>query len=96
MAVHDLDRDHAAILQNKNRGYVYYREIVPALAAFASSNGLDPTAFPSLLRMENEVVAIEPGVEIAAQPVAHVFAAPHVGELAPFVDVAIFRRLQLL
>ena len=27
-----------------------------AVAAFASSNGLDPTAFPSLLRMENELV----------------------------------------
>jgi sphinganine-1-phosphate aldolase len=27
-----------------------------ALAAYADSNGLDPTAFPSLLRMENEVV----------------------------------------
>ena len=27
-----------------------------AIAAFASSNGLDPTAFPSLLRMENELV----------------------------------------
>ena len=29
-----------------------------AVAAFASSNGLDPTAFPSLLRMENELVGI--------------------------------------
>lgn len=29
-----------------------------ALAAYADSNGLDPTAFPSLLRMENEVVGI--------------------------------------
>jgi sphinganine-1-phosphate aldolase len=27
-----------------------------AIAAFASTNGLDPTAFPSLLRMENELV----------------------------------------
>jgi sphinganine-1-phosphate aldolase len=27
-----------------------------AVAAFAGSNGLDPTAFPSLLRMENELV----------------------------------------
>ena len=27
-----------------------------ALVAFADSNGLDPTAFPSLLRMENELV----------------------------------------
>jgi glutamate/tyrosine decarboxylase-like PLP-dependent enzyme len=27
-----------------------------AIAAFASSNGLDPTAFPSLLQMENELV----------------------------------------
>ncbi len=29
-----------------------------AIAAFASSNGLDPTAFPSLLQMENELVGI--------------------------------------
>jgi glutamate/tyrosine decarboxylase-like PLP-dependent enzyme len=29
-----------------------------ALAMFAASNGLDPTAFPSLLRMENELVGI--------------------------------------
>src|SRR5690606_23996116 len=29
-----------------------------ALARFASSNGLDPTAFPSLLRMENDLVAM--------------------------------------
>ncbi|HEU4514748.1 MAG TPA: aminotransferase class V-fold PLP-dependent enzyme [Nocardioidaceae bacterium] len=27
-----------------------------AMAAFSSTNGLDPTAFPSLLRMENELV----------------------------------------
>ncbi|GGR62921.1 glutamate/tyrosine decarboxylase-like PLP-dependent enzyme [Nocardioides luteus] len=29
-----------------------------AVAAYAGSNGLDPTAFPSLLRMENEVVGM--------------------------------------
>jgi len=29
-----------------------------ALAAFSSSNGLDPTAFPSLLQMENELVGL--------------------------------------
>ena len=29
-----------------------------ALAMFASSNGLDPTAFPSLLQMENDVVTM--------------------------------------
>jgi sphinganine-1-phosphate aldolase len=29
-----------------------------ALAMFAGSNGLDPTAFPSLLRMENDLVAM--------------------------------------
>ncbi|WP_246057114.1 hypothetical protein [Nocardioides eburneiflavus] len=27
-----------------------------AVAAYAASNALDPTAFPSLLRMENELV----------------------------------------
>jgi sphinganine-1-phosphate aldolase len=29
-----------------------------ALAMYASSNGLDPTAFPSLLRMENDLVGV--------------------------------------
>ena len=29
-----------------------------ALAAFASTNGLDPTAFPSLLQMENDLVGV--------------------------------------
>jgi sphinganine-1-phosphate aldolase len=33
-----------------------------ALAMFASSNGLDPTAFPSLLRMENDLVALAGGL----------------------------------
>ena len=28
------------------------------LAAFSSTNGLDPTAFPSLLQMENDLVAV--------------------------------------
>ena len=33
-----------------------------ALAMFASSTGLDPTAFPSLLRMENDLVAMAGGL----------------------------------
>ena len=33
-----------------------------ALAMFAASNGLDPTAFPSLLRMENDLVALSGGL----------------------------------
>ena len=33
-----------------------------ALAMFAASNGLDPTAFPSLLRMENDLVALTGGL----------------------------------
>ncbi|MGO4599817.1 pyridoxal phosphate-dependent decarboxylase family protein [Terrabacter sp. 2RAF25] len=33
-----------------------------ALAAFSSTNGLDPTAFPSLLRMENDLVGIAGGL----------------------------------
>jgi len=33
-----------------------------ALAMFAASNGLDPTAFPSLLRMENDLVALAGGL----------------------------------
>jgi glutamate/tyrosine decarboxylase-like PLP-dependent enzyme len=38
-----------------------------ALAMFASSNGLDPTAFPSLQRMENDLVA-EAGALLDAPP----------------------------
>jgi sphinganine-1-phosphate aldolase len=33
-----------------------------AMAAFASSNGLDPTAFPSLLQMENELLGVAAGL----------------------------------
>lgn len=33
-----------------------------AVAAYAGSNGLDPTAFPSLLRMETEVVGMTAGL----------------------------------
>ena len=33
-----------------------------AVAAYAGSNGLDPTAFPSLLRMENELVGFALGL----------------------------------
>ncbi len=33
-----------------------------ALAMFAASNGLDPTAFPSLLKMENDLVALTGGL----------------------------------
>lgn len=33
-----------------------------ALAAFSSTNGLDPTAFPSLLQMENDLVTIAGGL----------------------------------
>jgi sphinganine-1-phosphate aldolase len=33
-----------------------------ALAMFAGSNGLDPTAFPSLLKMENDLVALAGGL----------------------------------
>ncbi|HZB66527.1 MAG TPA: aspartate aminotransferase family protein, partial [Ornithinibacter sp.] len=33
-----------------------------ALAMFASSNALDPTAFPSLQRMENDLVAMAGGL----------------------------------
>lgn len=33
-----------------------------ALASFCSTNGLDPTAFPSLLQMENDLVAIAGGL----------------------------------
>ncbi|MGH3449084.1 MAG: pyridoxal phosphate-dependent decarboxylase family protein, partial [Nocardioidaceae bacterium] len=40
-----------------------------ALAMFASANGLDPTAFPSLLTMENDLVAMA-GRLLAAPPSA--------------------------
>ena len=33
-----------------------------ALGMFAASNGLDPTAFPSLLQMENDLVALAGGL----------------------------------
>lgn len=33
-----------------------------AVAAFAATNGLDPTAFPSLLQMENDLVAFAAGL----------------------------------
>ena len=33
-----------------------------AVAAYAGSNGLDPTAFPSLLRMENDLVGFALGL----------------------------------
>ena len=33
-----------------------------AVAAYAASNALDPTAFPSLLRMENELVGFACGL----------------------------------
>ncbi|WP_340537149.1 pyridoxal phosphate-dependent decarboxylase family protein [Nocardioides sp. GXZ039] len=33
-----------------------------AVAAFSGTNGLDPTAFPSLLRMENDLVAFAAGL----------------------------------
>ncbi|MDN5746904.1 MAG: aspartate aminotransferase family protein, partial [Nocardioidaceae bacterium] len=33
-----------------------------AVAAFAGSNGLDPTAYPSLLAMENDLVAFARGL----------------------------------
>ena len=41
-----------------------------ALSMFADSNGLDPTAFPSLLAMENDVVAMAGGLVDA--PAGHV------------------------
>src|SRR6478735_12810655 len=33
-----------------------------AVAAYAGSNGLDPTAFPSLLQMENDLVGFYAGL----------------------------------
>ena len=39
-----------------------------AVAAYAASNALDPTAFPSLLRMENELVGFACGLLELVQP----------------------------
>lgn len=61
----DYRRDDLAARGGKTFAYVYDadRPDIDALAhevygSFLDVNGLDPTVFPSLLRMENEVVAI--------------------------------------
>ena len=55
-----------------------------ALAAFASTNGLDPTAFPSLLQMENDLVGI--AGRLVDAPTGFAGATPAMAEemMSPF------------
>src|SRR3954447_21959471 len=67
-----------------------------AVAAFAGSNGLDPTAFPSLLQMENDVVGFAadlldgPNTAVATVPSGHtgprLVAVQSGGDSRPDVD----------
>ncbi len=59
----DLQRGDLPVTGGRSLAYVYDAGLPEAdevgrtaVAAYAGSNGLDPTAFPSLLRMENELV----------------------------------------
>ena len=55
-----------------------------AYRMFLASNGLDPTAFPSLLRLENDVVVIAVPLEIRVRVrLPLVLAATVVAVLAP-------------
>ncbi len=60
----DQQADDLPVLGGRTLAYVYDSGLAhvdevgrAAVAAYAGSNGLDPTAFPSLLRMENDLVA---------------------------------------
>jgi sphinganine-1-phosphate aldolase len=64
-----LRRDDLPTHGGRTLAYVYDSGLADAdevgrraLASYASSNGLDPTAFPSLLRMENELVGHAAGL----------------------------------
>ena len=59
-----LRGDDLPVHSGRTLAYVYDsglpeldRLAAAAVGAFAATNGLDPTAFPSLLRMENDLVA---------------------------------------
>ncbi|WP_166389504.1 pyridoxal phosphate-dependent decarboxylase family protein [Nocardioides ochotonae] len=61
--LHDLQAGDLPVLGGRTLAYVYDSGLAEvdeigraAVAAYAGSNGLDPTAFPSLLQMENELV----------------------------------------
>jgi glutamate/tyrosine decarboxylase-like PLP-dependent enzyme len=61
--LHEMQRADVPVHGGRTLAYVYDSGLAEAdevgraaVAAYAGSNGLDPTAFPSLLRMENELV----------------------------------------
>ncbi|WP_114422389.1 pyridoxal phosphate-dependent decarboxylase family protein [Nocardioides houyundeii] len=61
--LHELQRADLPVHGGRTLAYVYDSGLAEvdqigreAVAAYAGSNGLDPTAFPSLLQMENELV----------------------------------------
>ena len=61
--LHEMQRADVPVHGGRTLAYVYDSGLVDAdevgraaVAAYAGSNGLDPTAFPSLLQMENELV----------------------------------------
>ena len=63
--LHDLAADDVPTKGGRTLAYVYdsgLHEVDElareALGAYCDSNGLDPTAFPSLMTMENELVGI--------------------------------------
>jgi glutamate/tyrosine decarboxylase-like PLP-dependent enzyme len=61
--LHEMQRADVPVHGGRTLAYVYDSGLVDAdelgrqaVAAYAGSNGLDPTAFPSLLQMENDLV----------------------------------------
>lgn len=61
--LHEMQRADVPVHGGRTLAYVYDSGLADAdeagraaVAAYAGSNGLDPTAFPSLLQMENELV----------------------------------------
>ncbi|MDP3891870.1 aminotransferase class V-fold PLP-dependent enzyme [Nocardioides sp.] len=65
----ELQRQDLPVTGGRTLAYVYDSGLADvdrigreAVAAYAGSNGLDPTAFPSLLQMENELVGVACGL----------------------------------
>jgi sphinganine-1-phosphate aldolase len=63
--LHEMQRADVPVHGGRTLAYVYDSGLAEAdeigrraVAAYAGSNGLDPTAFPSLLQMENELVGM--------------------------------------
>jgi len=63
--LHELQADDLPTHGGRTLAYVYDAGLAEvdeigrrAVAAFAATNGLDPTSFPSMLRMENDLVGI--------------------------------------